>query len=112
MLWRASNEHPRLCALTYHRDMTSATAPEPTSANVDREPSVDIPNIPLLDEAIANMASTAPASVGPGEADLAYGGDAELWTKLAHTLKARIHLHTAEVRPDAYAQVLAEARAR
>ncbi|MBA4247945.1 MAG: hemolysin III [Microbacterium sp.] len=52
MLWRASNEHPRLCALTYHRDMTSATAPEPTSANVDREPSVDIPNIPLLDEAI------------------------------------------------------------
>jgi hemolysin III len=38
--------------LTYHRDMTSATAPEPTSANVEREPAVDIPNIPLLDEAI------------------------------------------------------------
>lgn len=38
--------------LTYHRDMTSATAPEPTSANIDREPAVDIPNIPLLDEAI------------------------------------------------------------
>jgi hypothetical protein len=83
----------------------------------------EVPNPPLdeqlavydallaqLDEAIANMASTAPASVGPGDADLAYGGDAELWTKLAHTLKARIHLHTAEVRPDAYAQVLAEAR--
>lgn len=32
--------------------MTSATAPEPTSDNVDRESGVDIPNIPLLDEAI------------------------------------------------------------
>jgi hemolysin III len=32
--------------------MTSPTAPEPTSADVDREPDVDIVNIPLLDEAI------------------------------------------------------------
>ena len=65
--------------------------------------------VALLDEAIVNLASTATTNVGPGEADLAYGGDPELWTKLAHTLKARILLHTAEVRPDVYPQVLAEA---
>ena len=64
----------------------------------------------LLDEAIANMAATGPSNVGPGDADLAYGGDPELWTKLAHTVKARIHFRLAEVRPDAYASALAEAR--
>jgi len=64
----------------------------------------------LLDQAVANMNSGAPTNVGPGEADLAYGGDPVRWTKLAHTMKARILLHTAEVRPDVYAQVLAEAR--
>ena len=64
----------------------------------------------LLDEAIANLSRTGPTNVGPGDADLAYGGDPALWTKLAHTLKARIHLRTAEVRPTAYAQALTEAR--
>jgi len=63
----------------------------------------------LLDEAIVNLASTAPNNVGPGEADLAYGGDPVLWTRLAHTLRARILLHTAEVRPDVWPTVLAEA---
>jgi hypothetical protein len=64
----------------------------------------------LLDDAIVNLSRTGPTNVGPGDADLAYGGEAELWTKLAHTLQARIHLRTAEVRPEAYAQALAEAR--
>jgi hypothetical protein len=63
----------------------------------------------LLDEAIVNLASTAPNNVGPGEADLAYGGDPVVWTRLAHTLRARILLHTAEVRPDVWPTVLAEA---
>lgn len=64
----------------------------------------------LLDEAIANLAATGPGNVGPGVADLSYGGDPELWTKLAHTMKARIHFRLAEVRPEAYAAALAEAR--
>lgn len=64
----------------------------------------------LLTQAITNMATTGPANVGPGDADLAYEGDATLWTQLAHTLKARLFLHTAEVRPAAYASALAEAR--
>lgn len=93
--------------LVYSEALRGDEAPDPP---LDEQLAVYDALLALLDEAIANMASTAPTSVGPGEADLAYGGDAELWTKLAHTLKARIHLHTAEVRPDAYAQVLAEAR--
>ncbi|HYD54029.1 MAG TPA: SusD/RagB family nutrient-binding outer membrane lipoprotein, partial [Gemmatimonadaceae bacterium] len=64
----------------------------------------------LLDRAIANLRTTAPTNQGPGDADLSYGGDAAQWTRLAYTLKARFYLHTAEVRPAAYAQALAAAR--
>ena len=64
----------------------------------------------LLDEALANLAATGPANVGPGAADLAYGGDAERWARLAHTLKARLYFRTAEVDPSSYAAALAEAR--
>jgi len=51
----------------------------------------------LLDTAIVFLAATAPANQGPGGADLSYSGDPVKWTGLAHTLKARLHLHTAEV---------------
>lgn len=50
----------------------------------------------LLDEAIADLQSGA--GDGPGLLDLIYGGDADKWIEAANTLKARIHLHTAEVR--------------
>jgi hypothetical protein len=64
----------------------------------------------VLSAAVANL-SVAPSSnnIGPGPADLVYGGDPEKWLALAHTLKARFYLNTAEVRPAAYAQALAEA---
>jgi len=64
----------------------------------------------LLTAAITNLASTAPTSATPAGSDLVYGGDAGLWTALAHTLKARFYMHTAEVRPAAYAQALTEAQ--
>lgn len=63
----------------------------------------------VLSAAIVNMASTAATSSPPAAADLVYAGDMAAWTALAHTLKARFYLHTAEVRPGAYAQALAEA---
>jgi starch-binding outer membrane protein, SusD/RagB family len=63
----------------------------------------------VLSRAIVNLGATGPTNFGPGHADLAYGGKASKWIKLAHTLKARFYLHTAEVRPGAYAQALAEA---
>lgn len=64
----------------------------------------------LLTAAITNLASTASTSATPAGSDLVYGGDAGLWTALAHTLKARFYMHTAEVRPGAYAQALTEAQ--
>jgi hypothetical protein len=46
---------------------------------------------------------------GPEEVDLVYGGDPDKWTALAHTLKARFYLHTAEVvGAPAYANALSE----
>jgi len=63
----------------------------------------------LLSRAIVEMQASGPTNVGPGAADLAYGGDPALWTKLAHTLKARFLMHTAELRPNVYSQVANEA---
>jgi starch-binding outer membrane protein, SusD/RagB family len=61
----------------------------------------------VLSAAIVNL-STTPSGInaGPGGADLVYGGDPELWKALAYTLKARFYMHTAEVKPEAYAQAL------
>lgn len=74
----------------------------------------------LLSEAIANIESGE--GVTPGSFDLVYSrdpcatsgtrdaaGQRAAWVELAHTLKARFHLHTAETDPSAYADALAEA---
>lgn len=47
----------------------------------------------LLTQAIADLGG---AGAGPGEFDLFYGGDAARWIRVAHTLKARIHLRLVE----------------
>ena len=61
-----------------------------------------------LSEGIAEMESGIGS--GPGSYDLVYGGDASKWIELAHTLKARFYLHTAEaVGTAAYADALAQA---
>lgn len=54
----------------------------------------------VLSAAIANMATTAATNSAPAAADLVYGGDTGAWTALAHTLKARFYMHTAEVRSE------------
>lgn len=66
----------------------------------------------LLTSAIELLSSFSDPNVnlGPAVADLNYGGDPERWIRLANTLRARFYLHTAEVRPAAYAQALAAAR--
>jgi len=63
----------------------------------------------LLSRAIVEMKDTGPTNVGPASSDLSYGGDPVLWTKLAHTLKARFLMHTAQLRPNVYPQIVAEA---
>ena len=63
----------------------------------------------LLDGAIADLASGI-VQTGVGANDLIFGGDPVAWTEVAHTLKARYYLHTAEVRGvPAYQGALAEA---
>ena len=62
----------------------------------------------LLDEAIPLLDG---ASAFPGNTDLVYGGDAGRWKRLAYTLKARFHLHTAErLGAPAYTAALAAAQ--
>lgn len=62
----------------------------------------------LLSNGIADLQTGV--GVGPEEYDLVYGGDPTKWIELAHTLKARFFLHTAEaVGATAYASALSEA---
>jgi len=61
----------------------------------------------VLTQAISDL-SSGQGSVGA--LDLSLGGDRQAWIKVAHTLKARLYLHTAEVNQGAYAQALAEAQ--
>jgi len=62
----------------------------------------------VLDGAISDL-SSGQGSVGA--LDLSLGGDAQAWIKVAHTLKARLYLHTAEVGgTSAYSAALAQAQ--
>jgi hypothetical protein len=66
----------------------------------------------LLTQAITNLQAFrgTGTNLGPRGADLNYGGNKDQWIRLAHTLKARYYLHTAELQQNAYGQALAEAR--
>lgn len=62
----------------------------------------------LLDTAITDLQGQG---TGPEDVDLIYGGDAQKWIEAAHTLKARLWLHVAEVEgQSAYANALAQAQ--
>jgi hypothetical protein len=63
----------------------------------------------VLDNAITNLSRTGATNTGPGTADRVFNGDRARWTRVARTLKARYFLHTAEVRPPAYALARAQA---
>jgi hypothetical protein len=62
----------------------------------------------LLSEAITLLGGTGP---GPGTTDLVFGGNTARWTRVAYTLKARFHMHTAErLGAPAYQAALAAAQ--
>ena len=88
-------------------DIGYSMALQDTPATLDPQQQVYSSLQSLLDTAITNLAA---GGVGPGNRDLVYGGDVTKWTALARTLKARLHLHTAERIPGAYALALAQAR--
>ena len=61
----------------------------------------------LLSDAITDLGSTG---AGPGTADLIFNGDPASWIKVAHSLKARYFMHTAEsLGTGAYTNAIAEA---
>lgn len=60
----------------------------------------------MLDEAIALLNN--PSGVNPGGADLYYGGDAALWVKTAHGLKARYLAQSAKRNSGNWSAVLQE----
>jgi len=90
--------------LTYTQALTDTPNPslDPQLAIYDSVQAV-------LSRAIVDMGKTGPTNIGPAASDLAYGGDPKSWIRLAHTLKARFLMHTAEVRPSVYPQVITEA---
>ena len=61
----------------------------------------------LLDGAIADLAANQGVV---GTLDLSLAGNNAAWIRVARTLKARLHLHTAEVNTGAYALALAQAQ--
>jgi hypothetical protein len=84
------------------------------SANPPLDPQVQVYAAvqSLLSDAITNMGRTGPTNFGPGPTgDIVYEGDATSWINLAHTLKARFYLHTAEVDPSAYQHAYDESQA-
>jgi hypothetical protein len=69
----------------------------------------------VLDDAIVFLSATGPTNQGPAAdgSELIYGGRTAdqlraVYTAVAHSLKARLYMHTAEVDPGAYALALAQ----
>lgn len=62
--------------------------------------------IAQLDQAVTDL-SAASSTLKPGSDDLIFGGNLGKWTKMAHSLKARLQLHRAKIDPSAYDNVLA-----
>jgi starch-binding outer membrane protein, SusD/RagB family len=66
---------------------------ESQTPNLDPQEQIYAAVQSLLDNAITLLGGTGP---GPGATDLVFGGNTTRWRKVANTLKARFHLHTAE----------------
>jgi hypothetical protein len=65
--------------------------------------------IAMLGEAISNLQSGQ--GPGPGSSDLLFGGDAASWIPIAFSLRARFHMHLAELEgATRYQQALADAQ--
>jgi starch-binding outer membrane protein, SusD/RagB family len=88
---------------------SEAANPQITNPKLDKQADVYAAMQKLLDEAIADL--TSGAGAGPGAVDFNFSGNAARWIAVAHTLKARYHLHWAEVNGNAaYTAALAEAQ--
>ena len=82
-----------------HGDIPFSEALDPTNPTPKFDAQEDVYNglITLVDEGLALIDETS--SDHPGADDIVYGGDMELWKRFANTLKLRIYLRQAYVRP-------------
>lgn len=92
-------------AMPYSEAVQPEEFPDP---KYDTQSSIHDAMLQLIDEAIADL--NAGQEFFDGSFDFAYGGDIDKWIRAAHTLKARILLNWAEVRPGNYALALQEAQ--
>ena len=60
----------------------------------------------LLDDAITKLEGDGGSGIPLGSEDLMYGGDVEIWAKIARSLKAKYYLRTSKVDPNAYTNAL------
>lgn len=89
--------------IPYREAVGEATAPA-----LDPQQQVYADMQALLSEAITLMGGKGP---GPAGNDLVFGGNTARWTRVAYTLKARFHMHTAErLGASAYQAALAAAQ--
>ena len=72
---------------------------------LDKQQEVHNALLTLLDGAIGNING---GGTGPGAIDLVYSGDKTKWAQAAHTLKARLYMHLAELDASNYAKALTE----
>jgi len=68
--------------------------PAVTAPKYDKQADVYAAVQALLDSAKDNLALPITTAQNPGKADSFFGGDADQWTALANSLKARYYLHT------------------
>ena len=88
---------------------SEAADPDITSPKLDDQAAVYDAVQGLLDDAVADL--SAGTGAGPGAVDMNFAGDAARWIAVAHTLKARYHMHWAEVNGSAsYQSALSEAQ--
>jgi hypothetical protein len=87
---------------------SEANNPDIPTPKLDKQLDVYAALQTLLASAIADL--SAGVGAGPGAADLVFGGSSARWLAVAHTLRARFYMHTAEVNASAYALAYAEAK--
>jgi starch-binding outer membrane protein, SusD/RagB family len=72
---------------------SQAADPSITQPALDKQEDVYAAVQAKLDDALSKLAT---ADGGPGGIDVVFGGDADAWMRVAHTLKARYYMHWVE----------------
>ena len=106
--WEALSNGSGLGCLGRYGPAHSEAAGDVLLPKLDKQLDVHNALLALLDQALTNLTA---GGAGPGAVDLVYGGDKAKWIAAAHTLKARLYMHLAELDASNYAKALTETNA-